>query len=184
MYRIFNPDEAHHVDRGAQFMRLFLANQPRIYAFVLSLVPRWCDADDIMQETSAVLWAKFGQFEEGTNFTAWAMSVARFQVMSFRKRSQAASARFSDETVDAIAESAAQAEQEIDDRRLALERCLPKLRESDLELIRKRYRPGVTATEVAREIGRSPDAVHKALGRVHRQLLECVRRTLAMESRR
>ncbi len=59
------------LQRGERFMRLLLANQQRIYGLILALVPNWNDADDIMQETSAVMWAKFDDYEAGTDFAAW-----------------------------------------------------------------------------------------------------------------
>ena len=60
---------------GEEFTRLLLENQKRIWGLVLSLVPRGSDADDVMQETCAVLWRKFDQFEAGTNFGAWALRI-------------------------------------------------------------------------------------------------------------
>jgi len=37
-----------------QFLRLLMMNDKRIYAYILSFVPNAADADDIMQEASAV----------------------------------------------------------------------------------------------------------------------------------
>lgn len=38
-----------------QFLRLLMLNDKRIYAYILSFVPNVTDADDIMQESSAVM---------------------------------------------------------------------------------------------------------------------------------
>ncbi len=44
------------------FIRLLLANERRIYAFILSMLPDLTDAEDVLQETSLVLWEKLDQY--------------------------------------------------------------------------------------------------------------------------
>ena len=68
------------------FVRLLGQNQRRIFLYVMSLVPNWNDAEEIIQETNLVLWREFARFELGTNFTAWACKVALHQVLAWRKR--------------------------------------------------------------------------------------------------
>lgn len=52
-----------------EFTRLLVQNQKRIMGLILALVPNGPDADDILQETCAVLWRRFVEFEPGTNFS-------------------------------------------------------------------------------------------------------------------
>jgi RNA polymerase sigma-70 factor (ECF subfamily) len=56
---------------GREFIRLLTANQSRIYAYIVSLVPNFNDADDIMQETTTMMWERKEDFESGTDFVAW-----------------------------------------------------------------------------------------------------------------
>ncbi len=70
------------------FLRLFVTHQPGIFAYILSLVPHWSDAEEILQETSVVLWRSFGDFTIGTNFKSWALTVAHNQVLAFLKRNK------------------------------------------------------------------------------------------------
>ncbi len=46
------------------FLSLLMANQRRINSYILSVVPNFSDADDIMQETISVMWRKFDRFEK------------------------------------------------------------------------------------------------------------------------
>src|SRR5262245_8265994 len=85
------------LDREEQFLQLFLANERRIYAFILALVPVWSDADDLLQETSAVLWRKLDEFQPGSDFVAWALKIARFEVLNYRKRQSRDRGLFSDQ---------------------------------------------------------------------------------------
>lgn len=161
------------------FVRLLMANERRIYGYILALVGNVNDADDLMQETSAILWKKFDHFEANTSFPAWAMKIAHFEILKFIEgRGGAASGRLDAEVLDSLSEIAAEVVEEADDRFEALETCLAKLPQSDREMIRMRYEEQVSAKNIASRIDRSSSAVHKALTRVHRRLLECIERTM------
>src|SRR3954468_20850609 len=99
-------DEANREDlridiaREERFLKLFLAHERRIFGFLLALVPDWSDAEDLLQETSVVMWRKLYNFEPGTDFAAWALSIARYQVLDHRKRRKRDRVLFSDRTVE------------------------------------------------------------------------------------
>jgi RNA polymerase sigma-70 factor (ECF subfamily) len=167
------------MDRGAEFMRLFLQNQRRIYGLILALVPNGPDADDILQETSAVLWQKFDEFDPGSNYAAWALRIARYQVMAYYTTKRRTKARLSDETLDAVVERLASRTEREDARSVALDGCLADLPEEDRRLIELRYRGGASVPDVARSSGRTVEAAYKALHRAHERLLQCMRGKLA-----
>ena len=52
-------EETHTPAKGKVFLRLFLQNERRLYAYVLALLPNRADADDVLQEASLVMWDKF-----------------------------------------------------------------------------------------------------------------------------
>jgi RNA polymerase sigma-70 factor (ECF subfamily) len=166
---------ATEMDRGEQFVRLFLQHQRRIYGLILALVPSGPDADDIHQETCAVLWQKFGEFEAGTNFSAWALRIARYQVMAYYTTKRRTKARLSDETLDAVVDRMAARPEREDARSAALDGCLGDLPQDDRQLIELRYRSGASVEEVARATGRTVVAAYKALNRAHDRLLQCMR---------
>jgi len=160
-------------------MRLFLQNQRRIYGLILALVPNGPDADDILQETSAVLWQKFDEFDPGSNYAAWALRIARYQVMAYYTTKRRTKARLSDETLDAVVERLASRTEREDARSVALDGCLADLPEEDRRLIELRYRGGASVPDVARSSGRTVEAAYKALHRAHERLLQCMRGKLA-----
>lgn len=110
--------------REARFMQLFLENEKRIFGFILSLVPHWTDAEDIFQETAGVLWNKFDDFHFDTDFLAWALTVARFQVLCYRKKRQRNRVRFSDRTLEVLADRLIAFMEPSDRRQDALAHCL------------------------------------------------------------
>lgn len=161
--------------REERFLELFLANERRIRAFILALVPAWPDADDLLQETSAILWRKLDDYRPGTDFVAWAIRIAQYEVLKYRKRQGRERQRFSESTFRLLVEHASDRALAGDDRQAALEACLARLGERDGELIRLRYQSGATTQDVADRVGRSVKAVYKALNRIHDQLLHCIR---------
>jgi RNA polymerase sigma-70 factor (ECF subfamily) len=160
------------------FVRLFSRHEARIHAYILTMVPNWADAADILQETSAVLWRKFEQFEPDTNFFAWACQVARLEVHSFRKRNRHQALAFSDEFIEAVAERATTLADQLEARQALLADCMEKLRSRDREMLRLRYVDGSSIDAVAKQTGRTMEAVYKALQRVRRQLFECTERAV------
>jgi RNA polymerase sigma-70 factor (ECF subfamily) len=56
-----------------------------------------------------VVWRRFPQYELGTNFTAWACSIAHYQVLSNRQRRGRSRVCFSDALVAQLAACEAEA---------------------------------------------------------------------------
>ena len=167
--------------RGPQyekFLGLLMANQQKIYAFILALVPNHSNADDILQETIIVMWRKFGGFEIGTNFTAWGVTIARFIIMRFRDKQRKSCVQFSEESIRAIS-NREEVFDGIDERLRALESCLSKLPDRDSKLIRMRYEGKNTIKSIAQKVGRPVQGMYKAMARIHNSLHQCVERTLS-----
>ena len=172
----------HSVADSAAFVREVTANQRRLYAFILSLVRKPADADDVLQETNLVLWQKSAEFTPGTNFVAWAFRIARFQVMALRKRQRRTHEAFDDELIDLLARDAETRADDDEARRTALRGCVQKLRPDQAALIAERYEPGGCVNDMAERAGKSPKALSEQLARVRATLLKCVSRTLAAEN--
>src|SRR5258708_7231695 len=103
-------------DRVDEVVRLLAPNQPRLYAYVHTLVPHHADAEEVLQNTNLVLWREFGTFEPGTNFAAWACRVALNQVLAWRKKRQRDRLQFSDAALAAVAAETDDRDDELDDR--------------------------------------------------------------------
>ena len=162
-----------------EFIRLFMTEERRIYNFILSLVGNYNDADDLMQETVVVMLDKFDEFERGSNFAAWGMRVARYKILNFRKRQGKNFRLFSSEAFEQILAQSEILIEHDNDRIRALQDCLLKLKEKDRRLISMRYEHKTTTKEVAERIGRSAESLYQTLARIHRLLLNCIRRTVA-----
>ena len=171
------PENARH----DEFTRLFLSCEPRIFAFIRSLVLSRADADDVLQETALVLWEKFDQFEAGTHFDRWAFRIAHFQVMYHRQRKTRDRLRFGDKLVEQLGEDMMAETQQFEATQEALAQCLGKLPAPDHDLIRQRYQGDTTNRHLARDSGRSESAISRALNRIYLKLLLCIEGTLARD---
>ncbi|QDT37744.1 sigma-70 family RNA polymerase sigma factor [Stratiformator vulcanicus] len=161
---------------GDEFIGLFTKSQRRLYLFILSQVGRPNDAEEILQETNIVIWRKASKFELGSNFFAWASRIAVYEVLKHRERKGRDKLHFSPEFVESITEEAEAISLVYEERRKALATCLEKLRPNDRELITRRYAPGKSGKDIAETLGRPVNAVYQSIGRVRRQLLECINR--------
>lgn len=169
--------------REEEFLRLYSANQPRIFAYIFTLLPNWCDAEDVLQETCVVLWRAFDEFQPGTNFRAWACKTAFHQVLSFRKRQKRVPIALSNEFVTTVAADLAKMDTSLNRRLEALAACMAKLPGRAADLLRRCYQAGLATKQVAEELGRPAGTIYKELTRIRRTLFACVERTLAAEER-
>jgi RNA polymerase sigma-70 factor (ECF subfamily) len=179
----YEPTRAGHDDRATEFVALYSSHYARLQFYIMALLPTANEASDVLQETSLVLWRKFGTFQPGTNFFAWACKIARFQVLKHRER-QGRSARLFDVGLFEKLADEARDESMVPAIPLqALEECLGRLTEGDRSLIRRRYEPEMTVQRLAHDIGRTANSLSKSLGRIRRALLECIDRAASREGR-
>jgi len=161
-----------------EFVQLLTQNERRLYAYILSLVPRWADADDILQETNLRLWDEFDKYLPGTDFASWAMRMAFFQVMTFRKRHGRDRRLFSEQCMEDVAAIVADTNDEADALHLALADCMKKLSASSRDLLRACYSEGAKIKDVAVRLGRSVSATYQSISRLRITLHKCVNDTL------
>lgn len=171
-----NPDDPYR-----RFLRLFTANESAIRAFVRRLVPSRSDADDILQDTSIVLWEKFSEFREDGDFLKWAFGVAKFEVLAWRRDKARDRLVLDESVVEQLATEAPRDEDLLSRQREALEACLARVKPKDRSLLVKAYQSGSRVKEVARKSGRSETGFYQWLHRMRGSLLECVRRNLKSE---
>ena len=72
------------------------AMQPRLYGFILK---RLADRDqtlEVLQRTNLVICQKTADYRPGTSFAAWTFTIARFQLMAWRKNQSRNRLVFSD----------------------------------------------------------------------------------------
>ncbi|MBI9019396.1 MAG: sigma-70 family RNA polymerase sigma factor [Phycisphaerae bacterium] len=160
------------------FIRSMAVSYNRIYAFILTMVGNYSDADDLMQEVSAVMWRKFDQFDPETSFYAWGMTIANFEILRFRKKHSRAKVQFNDALYEKALESIFVGDDRADVRVEALQDCRRKLSEKDQKLLKLRYEKDKRPEQIAKATDRSRRSIFRDLSRVHNLLHQCVNRKL------
>jgi RNA polymerase sigma-70 factor (ECF subfamily) len=169
---------------SAEFAERLRRDQTRLYGYIHSLVRDLNDADDLFQQTTLILWRKFGEFDRRRDFFAWACGVARLEVANFLRGRSRQRLYFSDDLNLMLAEAQAEVtDGELEARRDALARCAEKLRQRDRELLDECYGEPAGVSRAADRRGRSPQSVYNSLRRIRRALFECIARAMAQESR-
>lgn len=164
--------------KTTRFLKLFVSNQKTIYAYIFTLVYDNDIADDILQDTATLMWERFDTYQEGTNFGAWGLSIARLKLFSYLRKNRQKYASMSDQMLERISHTAYQRLETIDDRASALRNCLEKLNGQDRRLIEIRYEKNIKVKDIAPKINRTVDGLYQTMSRIHHTLLRCIESTL------
>jgi RNA polymerase sigma-70 factor (ECF subfamily) len=171
------PGDAEHTLRVQQ---LFVRHQNSLRAFILTLLPDFAEAEDVLQEVFVTITRKAADFQLGTHFLNWAFAIARFKVLDARRRS-----RHADQLLDVAALEALAVDLPEDilceGRQQAVRRCLERLAPRARELVRLRYFSEHEPGEIARLVAWTPRAVNSALCKARGFLRRCVQHQLGGE---
>lgn len=168
-------------DIHKRFLNLFIANQNRIKAFIITFVPNAHDAADIFQESAITMWSKFDQFEPGTDFLAWGITIARNKIRDYRKKHVRAKVEFNSQTLQFLENVVKDMPLDNDDRIDILKKCISKLQEKDRLLIFLHYEEKITIKQISQRLGYSVHTLYKSMSMIHHALLKCIQHHLGMK---
>lgn len=176
------PEESANGTSEEQFAELFSAHQQRLFGYILALVRNTNDTHDVLQQTAISMWKKFSDFEIGTDFGRWSITVARFETLNFLKYRRRNRLVFSQELVEQLGDEFSEMSVAgLSERRDALQSCLAKLPIRDRKLVDCRYSHGLNSRQIAELQNRSQASICNSLRRIRESLLSCIKLTLAKE---
>jgi RNA polymerase sigma-70 factor, ECF subfamily len=164
--------------RAEQFTALWTAAQPTLAAFIRTLVPDFQQAEEVLQRVAVTLVRKFDQYDQGRSFPAWAVGVAKFEVLYYRRQRATDKHVFDDELVEKIALSYQQFVDDGDPFRAVLEHCLDELHGRPRRAIALRYEKGLESPAIAKRLNVSTGAVRMLLCRARKLIKQCVENRL------
>jgi len=161
---------------------LIAENQLALTGYLRTLLRNPSDVNDVLQETNLVLWRKRAEYDPERPFINWACKFALNQSLAcLKKKSRDKHQLLSEQVLETVARAALRRVEQIDTRMGALRDCLKQLSSEHQTILRKRYRDGVSVSELATEAGRSPNALSLMLYRIRNLLKECIERNLGGE---
>ena len=165
-------------ERTGEFVRLLTMSQRPLYAFIRGQVYSRTDADELLQQTTAILWEKFETFDRSQSFIRWACGVAWREVLLHRRNCRRRKLALSDELGEQLATKLASSAAEVDQRLDVLQDCLALLQPRSRRLIERRYYMDEDVRQIAAGSGESASSVYKSLTKIRQLLVDCVRRKL------
>lgn len=158
-----------------RFVSHFVRHERSIYSFLMTIVPNDVDVEEIVQDASLVMWQKFSQFEEGTNFRNWAFQIAKFTAMNHIRKIKRDRLVFTSKLVELLSKEWESNSSELESRRSTFRYCITKLPEKDQKVVAACYAENQSVKQYADSQNRTSNAVYKQLNRIRQTLLQCVR---------
>lgn len=168
-------------DREKNFYSLYSKHQRKIYSYIFNHVSNPSDTDDIMQQTSVALWENFEQFEEGSNFMAWACKVAYFRILRYRQTKQRNRLVLSDEVFELLDKDFLRKMPELENRTQALSECLKELHPEDRKVFETVYNKEISIKDAAAQLKRKVKGLYKLMSRLKDRMKICVDRRVGDE---
>lgn len=166
-------------DPSEEFVRELTDHQTAMLAYIRALAPGSPHARDLLQEVNITLWNKRDVFQPGTNFKAWAFQTIRYHFLNHRRRlAHQGWLIFDDDLLESVGTNCETGPDELEDRHLALRRCLQKLRPQDRDLLHHRYATDASLKVYAAATRRSPGTLKAILFHLRAALRRCIERDL------
>ena len=165
-----------------RYLKSLVASQPRLFAYVVSLLhdPEW--AYDVLQQANVVMLDKANEFvEQGTPFPPWAFKVCYYEVLSERRDRARGRHVFDDNFLETIADQAAEHGEGFEQRHRALTTCLEQLSKKPRRIVTLRYAPGGSVKSLASLLGRSAESISRSLYRIRKALRPYIQVRLTRE---
>ncbi|MFK7790385.1 MAG: sigma factor [Phycisphaeraceae bacterium] len=100
------PKEVHHLDDSrTRLTLLWTTAQPMVMAFISSMVPNHTDAEDVLQRTAYDIATNFEQYDPDRPFIAWAIGIAKYKVLDYRRDMSRSKVVFNDAALESIADA-------------------------------------------------------------------------------
>ena len=159
------------------FVSLLTNHQEVIRAYLIGMLPGSPDIRDLLQEVNIFLWEKQKDFKPGSNFGAWACTVAYYKVLEFRKKKAIHNKYMFDPRVADLLyqEKSPSPPESHEAKRNALRHCLGKLSDKQRKLIEARYESGRhDLHELSTMTGRTNASLRVTLHRLRQTLKQCI----------
>ena len=162
-----------------EFVSLLTDHQGQLYSYILSLIPNFNDADDILQDTTKIMWEKFGEYKSGTDFLAWGRKIAYYNVLEyFRRKKKENGLCFDEQLADKLSINSEKVSDSSKEYVYHLNSCIDKLNDKDQELLKHRYFENSDVKSMAAKFGCSVQYVYRNISRVQQLLLVCIEKQL------
>jgi len=162
-----------------------LANhQAEMLAYIHSLMPGDDSVNDVLQRANLVIWKKRSTFKTGTNFRAWAFSIARWEIRAYLKeRKRRSWLVIDDDLAQSISDTmqVTGEEETMHELRAALTICIKKLKPAERKVVTHRYHTDAPLKDYAKSSGYTVGTLKVMLCRIRAGLRQCIESQISIE---
>lgn len=152
--------------------------QPVVAAFISSIIPNIHQTDDILQEVALAIVRKYDQYDHTRPFTAWAVGIAKNELLRHRRNLSRDRHIFNNEILSRVADIYVDKANDLAETKNALNQCVSQLQPKWRKILELRYSLGLEVKGVAKQLGISANATFITLHRIRQALRACVERRL------
>ena len=165
-------------DTNEEIAWQWTANLPSVAAYIRSFTHDFHDAQDILQDVSVAVVRKYPEYDRNKPFVAWAIGIARNELLSYRRRKSVYRQFFDDECFEKIGEAFAAAEEDMNPVLEALQKCMRQASEKSRRLLRLRYIEDLRYEDIAKTLNVSVGSIKVGMHRMRAALRDCVERRM------
>lgn len=136
------------------------------------------DIDEVAQRTFIAAYSNIEQYQQGSNFSAWLFTIARYQLQTEMTRLRRLADYHSKFAPDLIQQLIVYPDDDAlglwDLRMQHLRECLKQLSSGLQQYLKWRYEDQISIEQIATTSGRSVSAVKKQLWLLRQKLLRCI----------
>jgi len=148
--------------------------QPTISSYISALVPDFHASEDILQAVALLVVRKFDQYDPERPFLAWAIGIARNEVLHYRRSKAREKVVFNDELMELLACSFVEQEDTSKEIRRAMGVCLKGLTGKSKQIFRLRYGEDLAVNKIADQLKASVNSISATLFRCRAALRKCL----------
>lgn len=164
-------------ESSKRFLSLLLPAQKSLFAYILYHVPNRNEAEDVLQDVMATMLTKFDDYQEGTNFIGWAISIAKYNILALRRNNKRMRLIFDETDMDRFQDEAVKKMESLEEEYELLQLCLKKLPEKYKRYLHFRYEMDMTYRQIANICNLSMQSVYRTIARIQTMLFKCIRNT-------
>jgi RNA polymerase sigma-70 factor (ECF subfamily) len=151
---------------------------PSVAAYVRSFTHDFHDAQDILQNVSMAVVRKYAEYDRNKPFVAWAIGIARNEVLAYRRRKGVYRQFFDEESFEKIGAAFAAEEDDVNPVLEALQKCMMQVSEKSRRLLLLRYIEDLRYEDMAKKLNSSLGSIKVAMHRLRAALRDCVERRM------
>ena len=169
--------------KSDRFFNLYNSVHLRLYSYLLTILHNSNDAEEVLQETASLLWGKFDEYQEGSNFGAWAVKIGRNKALQFLKKHKQTRRIFDDNFYDKVSQYAEKSSNEADARLKALKACVDKLPEHVKKLLSMKFTKEMSYRKISQQTGRTTNSLYQVFWKIMQTLKDCIERQLSYQEK-